>query len=117
MVEPPAAVVLGPVGRAIAPPSEVPFGRRDEVAADIDPAMRLLETGSASTSTGVWLTTVSRALWFQTSHSRGATLKSPTMTVGSASALGPAGHSFEEVGFCPNFRLTVLSGVSPPAGT
>src|SRR5438094_131669 len=40
---------------------------------------------SASISTGVWLTTVSKALWLHTSHSSGATLKSPTMIVGSVS--------------------------------
>ena len=43
MVEPPAAVVLGPVQRAIAPPGEAALGRGDESAADIDPAVRLLQ--------------------------------------------------------------------------
>ena len=43
MVEPAAAVVLGPVGRAIAPPGEAALGGGHEAAADIDPAMRLLQ--------------------------------------------------------------------------
>ena len=43
MVEPAAAVVPGPVGRAIAPPGEAALGRGDELAADIDPAVRLLQ--------------------------------------------------------------------------
>ena len=45
----------------------------------------------------MWLTTVSSALWLHTSHSSGATLKSPTMIVGSLQPLGPAGHALDEV--------------------
>ncbi len=52
---------------------------------------------SASTSTGVWLTTLSSCLWLQTSHSSGATLKSPTMIVGQSQRLGPARHPLDEV--------------------
>ena len=43
MVEPAAAVVLGPVGRAVAPPGETTFRCGHEPAADVDPAMRLLQ--------------------------------------------------------------------------
>ena len=37
----------------------------------------------ASVSGGVWLTTWSMYLWFQTSFSLGATFRSPTMTMGA----------------------------------
>ena len=60
---------------------------------------------SASTSTGVWLTTFSSALWLQTSHSSGATLKSPTMIVGSLKALGPARHALDEVELLSELRV------------
>src|SRR5579884_3868401 len=45
MVEPAAAVVLGPVRRAIAPPGEAALRRRHELAADVDPVVRLLQPG------------------------------------------------------------------------
>ena len=60
---------------------------------------------SASTSTGVWLTTLSSALWLQTSHSSGATLKSPTMIVGSREPLRPAGHPLDEVELLAELRI------------
>ena len=84
MVEPAAAVARRPVLGAIAPPGEVALRARDELAAEIDPVMRRLQPASVSTSIGVWLTTSSSALWFHTSHSSGAMLKSPTIKVGSA---------------------------------
>src|SRR4051794_40572787 len=43
MVEPPAAVVLGPVRRAIAPPGVEALGRGVEVAAEGDPVVARLE--------------------------------------------------------------------------
>src|SRR5204863_3718637 len=43
MIEPAAAVVLRPVRRTIAPPGEAAFWRGDEMAADVDPLMRLLQ--------------------------------------------------------------------------
>ena len=43
VVEAASAIVLGPVGRAIAPPGEAAFGRRHEPAADINPVVRLLK--------------------------------------------------------------------------
>src|SRR5258705_11088207 len=48
MVEPAPAIVPGPVGRAIAPPSEAALGRWDEAAADVDPVVRLLQPGQRS---------------------------------------------------------------------
>src|SRR5206468_3306934 len=45
MIEPAAAVVLRPVGRAVAPPGEISLGCRDELAADVDPLVRRLEAG------------------------------------------------------------------------
>ena len=52
---------------------------------------------SASTSIGVWLTTLSSCLWLHTSHSSGATLKSPTRMVGQRAGFRPAGHPLDEV--------------------
>src|SRR4051812_40718851 len=43
MVEAPAAVILRPVGRAIAPPGKAPRRRGHEFAADVDPVVRLLQ--------------------------------------------------------------------------
>src|ERR1044071_3654240 len=43
MVEPPAAVVLGPVGRTIAPPGVATLRRGDEASSDVDPIVRLPE--------------------------------------------------------------------------
>ena len=60
---------------------------------------------SASTSIGVWLTTLSSCLWLQTSHSSGATLKSPTMIVGRSQRLGPARHPLDEVELLAELRV------------
>ena len=65
---------------------------------------------------GVWLTTLRSCLWLQTSHSSGATLKSPTMTVGAAQASDQRVIRSIKSSFWPNFALTVRSGTSPPAG-
>ena len=43
MVEPPPAIVGGPVLRPIAPPGEQALGRGDEAAAEIDPVVRRLQ--------------------------------------------------------------------------
>ena len=45
MVEPAAAVVARPIGRTVAPPGEAALGRGHEPAADVDPAVRLLQPG------------------------------------------------------------------------
>src|SRR5687768_10945791 len=42
VIEPPSLILLPPIG-AVGPPRIVAFGRRDVRAADIRPAMRLLE--------------------------------------------------------------------------
>ena len=65
---------------------------------------------SASTSIGVWLTTVSSALWLQTSHSSGATLKSPTMIGRLGQALGPSGHPLDEVELLAELRIDAAVG-------
>ena len=65
---------------------------------------------SASTSIGVWLTTLSSALWLQTSHSSGATLKSPTIRVGSSSVFGPARHALDEVELLAELGIELAVG-------
>ena len=105
MVEPAAAVVLGPVGRAIAPPGEAAFRRGDERRPISIQSCACCSRFSASTSTGVWLTTLSSALWLQTSHSSGATLKSPTMMRRLAQPLGPARHALDEVELLAELRI------------
>ena len=98
MVEPAAAVVLRPVGRTIAPPGVEALRRRDGSGGRDRPIRcSACSRVSASTSTGVWLTTLSSCLWLQTSHSSGATLKSPTRMVGTAAGFGPARHPLDEV--------------------
>ena len=74
----------------------------------------------ASTSTGVWLTTLSSALWLHTSVSSGATLRSPTTTARSGSrwrSLGPWAMRSRKWSLWSNFGFTAGSGSSPPAGT
>ena len=88
---------LRPVGRAIAPPGEAALGRGDERRPMSIQSCACCSRVSASTSIGVWLTTSSSALWLQTSHSSGATLKSPTIKVGSLQAFRPARHPLDEV--------------------
>src|SRR5689334_17203366 len=44
-VEPAAAVVLGPVGRSIAPPGEAALRRGKEASPDVGPVVRLLKPG------------------------------------------------------------------------
>ena len=101
---------LRPVLRAIAPPGEAALGRRDELRPISTQSCACLQPSQASTSTGVWLTTSSNALWLQTSHSSGATLKSPTMIVGSLSAFRPARHALDEVELLAELGLTVAVG-------
>src|SRR5687768_14416053 len=43
MIEAPTAVVPGPVERAVAPPGEAALRCRHELAADVDPLVRLLQ--------------------------------------------------------------------------
>ena len=71
----------------------------------------------ASTSTGVWETTLSSRLWFQTSSSRGATLRSPTRMARSGGvAANQARSSARKSSLWANFGLSAGSGRSPPAG-
>ena len=53
----------------------------------------------------MWLTTLISALWLHTSHSSGATLKSPTITVGSRKPVRPAGHALDEVELLPELGV------------
>src|SRR4051812_6295112 len=43
MIEPAAAIVGGPIGRAVAPPGVEPLRRRIEMPAEIDPVMARLQ--------------------------------------------------------------------------
>ncbi len=58
--------------------------------------MRRLQPRQRGNLDGVWLTTPSNCLWFHTSASSGAMLKSPTISVGSRSILRPARHPLEK---------------------
>ncbi len=70
------------------------------------------------TSIGVWLTILSSALWFQTSSSRGAMLRSPTrMARDGLSARKASRIEVRKSSFWPNFTFSSRSGMSPPAGT
>ena len=116
MIEPAPAIVGRLVLRPIAPPGEATRRRRDECAPSLTQSCACLRRSSVSISIGVWLTTSSSALWFHTSHSSGAMLKSPTIKVGSANFSDQRVIRSMKSSFWPNLGFTLRSGMSPPAG-
>ena len=69
---------------------------------------------SAATSTGVWLTTLSSALWFQTSVSSGAMLRSPTRSAcrsGAKSVAEPFGQRREHLELVAELRVQLGVGL------
>src|SRR3546814_11056127 len=62
---------------------------------------------SSSHSMGVWLTTFKSCLWLHTSHSSGATLKSPTRMVGLSSCADQATIRSRKSILCPNLGFSV----------
>ena len=111
MVEPPPAIVRGPVLRAIAPPGDSRARARDGSGGRDRPSRSPpAAASSASTSIGVWLTTSSSCLWLHTSHSSGAMLKSPIRIVGHVERLRPARHPLDEIELLAEFGVDLAVG-------
>src|SRR5258705_4780060 len=110
MVEPAPAIVPGPVGRAIAPPSEAALGRWDEAAADVDPVVRLLQPGqridlNLRVADDVDQFLVVPYVAFQW---RDVEVADDDRRFGQR--FRPARHALDEIEFLPKFRILVAIG-------